>query len=151
MSQFEKTLEAVVALAFFIPAIMDMGGNVGTQSATIFVRGLVLGHIDLNRFMQYLFKEIKVGISLGLISGLLVGIIAFVWQGSFELSLVVSLSMFFTIILATSIGYIVPFLVLKMGLDPAAGSDPLITTIKDVTGLIIYFGLASFFLSALLT
>ena len=150
IGQFETTLESIVALAFFVPVIMDMGGNVGTQSSTIFVRGLVLGHIELPHFARYLLKEIQVGMALGAISSLLVGAIAYLWQGIYALSLVVGISMFLTVTLATTIGYLIPFLVFKMGFDPAAGSDPLITTIKDVTGLVIYFSLANILLAALL-
>ncbi len=139
---FEEVLETIVALAFFIPVIMDMGGNVGTQSSTIFVRGFALGHVDRDRFFPYLFGELKVGLSLGAISGFLVALMAYVWQRNVVLALIVSASMAFTVVLATLIGFAIPWGLAKMNWDPAAGSDPLITTIKDVTGLMIYFSLA---------
>ncbi len=139
---FEEILETIVALAFFIPVIMDMGGNVGTQSSTIFVRGFALGHVDRDRFFPYLFGELKVGLSLGAISGFLVALMAYMWQRNVVLALIVSASMAFTVVLATVIGFAIPWGLAKMNWDPAAGSDPLITTIKDVTGLMIYFSLA---------
>lgn len=139
---FEKVLETVVALAFFIPVIMDMGGNVGTQSSTIFVRGFALGHVDRERFFPYFFSELRVGLSLGAISGFLVALMAYAWQRNAALSLVVSISMALTVLLATIVGFAIPWVLAKLNWDPAAGSDPLITTIKDVTGLLIYFSLA---------
>lgn len=142
IGSFEETLETVVALAFFIPVIMDMGGNVGTQSSTIFVRGFALGHVDRSRFIPYLVAELKVGVTLGAVSGVLVGLMAHAWQDSPALGVVVGVSMMFTVLLATVIGFAIPWALVRLDWDPAAGSDPLITTVKDVTGLLIYFAMA---------
>jgi len=139
----------VVFLAFFIPVIMDMGGNVGTQSSTIFTRGLLLGHINMNQFFHQMWRETKVGASMGFMLGILGGIFAVIWQGFIEIGYVVGLSLFFTITLATIVGFVVPYTLTKLGLDQAAGADPIITTIKDMTGLVIYFATASFFLGHL--
>lgn len=147
---FEESLEAVVILAFFIPVIMDMGGNVGTQSSTIFTRGLILGHINLDQFFTQLLRETRVGMTIGSLLGIAAGAFAWYWQGMIELGIVVLLSLFFTITLATVVGFVVPFTLTKIGLDQAAGADPIITTIKDLSGLAIYFSIASFFLSHLL-
>lgn len=143
---FEHTLETVVALAFFIPVIMDMGGNVGTQSSTIFARAIALGQIKLDSFWKYLLREALVGLALGLLIGLGGGIFAWVWQGDINMGLVVGLSLIFTMVLASILGFLIPRLVLAMGFDQAAGSVPIITSIKDMSGILIYFLLANFFL-----
>ncbi|MEJ6952265.1 magnesium transporter [Natronospora cellulosivora (SeqCode)] len=147
ISGFEDTLESVVVLAFFIPVIMDMGGNVGTQSSTIFVRGVVLGQININKFYKHFKREVFIGILIGLSSGLLIGLSSFLWQGSFALGIITGISMFLTVLLASAIGFLIPWILIKMGLDSAAASDPLITTVKDITSLIIYFGIANFFIN----
>jgi len=147
---YEETLEAIAAVAIFIPVIMDMGGNIGTQSSTIFTRAFVLGHINLKRFGGHLFKEVKIGLSIGAIMGVAAGIIASFWQQSPDFGWAVGLSLALTMTLATTLGFLVPFILVKLGFDQAAGSDPFITTIKDVTGLFIYFTSVSIFLSHML-
>ncbi|WP_353893876.1 magnesium transporter [Proteinivorax hydrogeniformans] len=147
---FEEALEAVAAVAIFIPVIMDMGGNAGTQSSTIFARGLILGHINTKKFMNHLGKEVIVGLSMGAIVGVATGIIASVWQGIPELGMAVGLALGLTMTLATTLGFFIPYTLFKLGIDQAAGSDPIITTIKDISGLLIYFVLVSQFLGYLL-
>lgn len=147
---FEQMLEAIVVLAIFIPVIMDMGGNVGAQSSTIFVRGIATGEIEAEEVWHYFFKEFRVGLVMGAICGLLVSIATLLWQGNPYLGLVVGISMFFTVSLATVIGTLVPLLCHKVGIDPAITSGPFVTTIKDVTGLLIYFGMATIFFRFLL-
>ncbi|ADU31740.1 magnesium transporter [Evansella cellulosilytica] len=147
---FEEALEAIVILAIFIPVIMDMGGNAGTQSSSIFTRAFVLGQITFDTWKKHLVKEIKVGLSMGAALGVAACAIATMWQGIFELGVVVGLSLFFTVTIATTLGFLIPYILLKLGFDQAAGSDPFITTIKDVTGLLIYFGLASVLLAHLM-
>ncbi len=143
---FEQTLETVVALAFFIPVIMDMGGNVGTQSSTIFARAIALGQIKLDSFWTYLLREAFVGLALGLLIGIGGGLFAWFWQGDPNIGIVVGLSLIFTMVLASILGFLIPRLVLAMGFDQAAGSVPIITSIKDMSGILIYFLLANFFL-----
>jgi magnesium transporter len=142
---FEGTFITVTSVAVFIPVIMDMGGNVGTQSSTIFNRALILGQINLQRFWKHIFREMKVGFFLGIVMGLAAGIMAAFWQHIPMLGLVVGLALVLTITLATMLGFFIPYLLMKMGLDQAAGADPIITTIKDVTGLLIYFLLVRLF------
>ncbi len=150
IDSFEASLQAVTALAVFIPVIMDMGGNIGTQSSTIFTRALVLGQIDTKRFLKHLAREIWVGASMGLLLGIIVFAITSFWQGIAQLGLVVSLALFLTLTLATGLGFIVPYVLYKFGMDQAAGSVPFITTIKDISGLLIYFVLANQFLGYLM-
>ena len=147
---FEASLEAVAAIAVFIPVVMDMGGNVGTQSSTIFSRALVLGQINIRYFMRHLFKEISVGITMGAILGTISGLVAHLWQGMAGFGIAVALSIVFTVTLASSLGFIIPYILFKLDFDQAAGADPIITTIKDITGLFIYFYLVNFFLGHLM-
>ena len=142
---FEGTFITVTSVAVFIPVIMDMGGNVGTQSSTIFNRALILGQINLHRFWKHILREMKVGFFLGIVMGISAGLMAAFWQKIPMLGLVVGLALVLTITLATMLGFFIPYVLMKMGLDQAAGADPIITTIKDVTGLLIYFLLVRLF------
>ncbi len=150
----EETLDGVVALAFFVPVIMDMGGNVGTQASTIFVRGLALGQIDDRNAMRHFAREGLIGLLIGLIIGAIGAGAAYVWQMNepyaTELAIVVFVGLVAVCVVASVVGYVIPWLMNKLGFDPAAASDPLITTVKDVTALLIYFGLASVLLAELL-
>lgn len=146
---FESTLEAIVMLAVFIPVLMDMGGNVGTQSSTIFVRGLATGEIERSELWPYFFREIRIGVVMGFLCGILISIAAFFWQGNVYLGLVVGISMLATISVASLIGTLVPMICSMINIDPAITAGPFVTTIKDVTGLLIYFTVASVFLEYL--
>jgi len=144
---FEEILEEITVVAFFIPLIMDMGGNVGTQSSTVFARGVVLGHIDVKNFFKFLLKEIGVGLSMGILVGLTAGIMIFIWQNEVPmLGLVVGLSLISTMTLASLLGFLVPFVLIKFNVDQAAGSAPIITSIKDIAGILIYFMFVTIFL-----
>ncbi|AUX09214.1 magnesium transporter MgtE [Halalkaliarchaeum desulfuricum] len=140
---YEDTLEAVVILAFFIPVVMDMGGNVGTQSSTIFIRGVVLGHIDKSNVVRRITKETIVGAVIGVMVGAVAALVAFLWIGRADIAYVVFGSMLGTSVVAALVGFLIPWLVYLIGQDPAAASNPIVTTIKDVSGLLIYFGLAT--------
>jgi len=143
---FEAALESIAVVAIFIPLIMDMGGNVGTQSSTVFARGVVLGHINVKHFFKPFLKEIGVGFSMGLLIGTAAGFITAIWQGLPLLGLAVGLSLVATMTLAALLGYLVPFVLIKFNVDQAAGSAPIITSIKDIAGLLIYFVFVSIFL-----
>ncbi|HQE98704.1 MAG TPA: magnesium transporter [Anaerolineae bacterium] len=143
---FEDTLHGIPMLAMFIPVVMDMGGNAGTQSTTIFARALALGHINMRHFGAHLLREIGVGVTMGAAVGVLAGLIGAIWQGMPALGWVIGLALTATLTLATTLGFLIPYLLTRIGLDPAAGADPIITTIKDITGLLIYFALAYYLL-----
>ena len=147
---FENALNSIAVVAIFIPLIMDMGGNVGTQSSTVFVRGVALGDIDIKHFLKHFLKEIGVGLSMGTMIGTTAGVIAAVWQGMPMLGLAVGLSLVVTMTLAATLGFLVPFILIKLKVDQAAGSAPIITSIKDISGLVIYFVLVRLFLSHLM-
>jgi len=147
---FEETLESVAIVAMFIPVIMDMGGTIGTQSSTIFTRGLILGHIQEKAIWNHIAKEVLVGMTLGIISGFAVGFAAYLWQGMPELGWALGLALAITMTLAAFLGFVIPYILIKFKLDQATGTGPLITSIKDITGLTIYFLLASYFLGHLM-
>ncbi len=147
IDRFEELLSAIIVAAVFIPVIMDMGGNVGTQSTTIFARGLALGHIKLERIYKHIGREMAIGALIGLILGVLAGTGAYFWQGLPndlpQIGLAVGLSLMIVLPLASFLGFFIPYLLLKMGWDHAPGADPFITTIKDFVGLTLYFTLVS--------
>jgi magnesium transporter len=149
VSSFEAALSQVLALAFFLPMIMDMSGNVGTQSTTIFTRSLVLGHIRPNEFMKTFLNESGRGFIIGGIIGLITAVIATIWQG-FRLGLVVGLSLWIALTLAAALGFLVPWAMNKLNLDQAAGAGPILTTILDIVALLIYFYLAVLFMNLII-
>ncbi len=142
IENYEQTLQSVVILAFFIPLIMDMGGNVGTQSSTILVRGLTLGQIHDENYLCFVAREGLTGLIIGLIVGSISGLAAYLWQGDQLVALVITVSMTLTCFTASMIGYIIPLIAEKLGRDPATVSDPMVTTVKDITALLIYFTVA---------
>ena len=152
MGFFEDILESIVMVAFFIPLIMDVGGSVGNQSTTIFVRGVALGQVDTKRFAKHLGREVGMGLSIGAVVGVLAGTVAAIW-GHFSsdmaiLGLAVGLALMITSTIAALIGFLVPFILVKLKLDQAAGAAPIITVIKDMTGILIYFLFVFIFMNA---
>ncbi|KMY55217.1 magnesium transporter [Bacillus sp. FJAT-27231] len=150
IARFEDTLEKVVALAFFMPLIAGMTGNTGTQSLAVVVRGLAEQEINPKVVTRLIFREFRVSLIIGVTCGLLISLIAFIWQGNMHLGIVVGSSLLLTLILGTLAGTIVPLVLYKFNLDPAVASGPLITTINDIFSLVVYFSIASFFLSRLI-
>ena len=150
IDSFESTLEAIVGVAVFIPMVMGMGGNIGTQSSTIFIRGFVLGHIKINDFAKPFLKNIGVGLCIGTLVGVLAGVVAWLWQGMPNnipaLGFAVGVAMVISMTTASLLGYLVPYVLIKMNLDQAAGSAPIITTLKDIVALTIYFVCVTLFL-----
>ena len=149
ISRFEDTLNQVVALAFFMPLIAGMTGNTGTQSLAVVVRGLAENDINLKTVLNLIFREFRVGLMIGMTCGILISIIAFIWQGNMYLGFVVGGSLLMTLILGTLAGTVIPLILYKCKLDPAVASGPLITTVNDIFSLITYFSIATAFLSKL--
>ncbi|MEH7109379.1 magnesium transporter [Bacillus sp. JJ1764] len=150
ISSFEETLQKVVALAFFMPMIAGMTGNTGTQSLAVVVRGLISHDIDKKVIIRLILRELGVGISIGLTCSLLIAIIAYIWQGNLILGFVVGCSLFFTLIIGTLAGTIIPLMLFRLRIDPAVASGPLITTLNDIFSLLTYFGIATAFLKHLM-
>jgi len=146
---FKLTLKEIIALISFIPVITGMGGNVGGQSATIMVRGFATGRIDFSTLRQVFFKEVRVGLIMGSVCGLTVGVVAWGWHGNPYLGMVVGLAMVIAMAVASTMGVIAPAAFKKLGIDPAIASTPFVQTANDITGILIYFGMATIFLSYL--
>ncbi len=150
IERFEETLETVVALAFFMPMIAGMTGNTGTQSLAVVVRGLVSEELTMKKAWKLLLRELVVGIIIGITCAVVIAGIAYVWRGSLVLGLVVGASLLATLIIGTLAGTIIPLILYKFKADPAIASGPLITTINDILSLLIYFGIATAFISHLM-
>lgn len=144
---FEDVLQSVVILASFIPMLMDTGGNSGSQSSTLIIRGLALGEITTKDIFKVIFKEFKVSIVVASILSVVNFLrLYFLTSSGFMVSLTVCASLFFTVVLAKVVGGILPIISKKLNLDPAIMASPLITTIVDVFALIVYFAFAKLLL-----
>jgi magnesium transporter len=146
---FEHLLESIIALAAFIPVIIGMGGNIGTQSSTIIVRGIATGRIEIGSELKVMWKEVRVGIILGALYGLLLGAFAkfrFI-DADPMLGVVVGLSIGCSMLLAVAVGTFVPMFLRKVDVDPAIASGPFVTTSIDILGVLFYFVIAEYFLS----
>lgn len=147
---FEPTLSKIVALAAFIPVVLGMGGNAGVQTLTVVVRGLAIGQIDVNELGRVVFREVRVGIILGLTYGVLLAIFSLLrFRGSEhipELGLVVGLGICGSMFIATLIGASVPLLLKRLGVDPAVSTGPFVTTAIDILGVGWYFIMATILL-----
>lgn len=141
MAIYEETIAAVVTLVFFLPLLIDSGGNAGSQSATLVVRALATGDIRPSDWLRMLRRELLVSASLGGTMAATVFLLGW-WRGGWQIGAVVSLAMFCIIMVGSVIGLLLPFLLSKLRLDPAAASAPLITSIADISGVLIYFSIA---------
>ncbi|AOT71686.1 magnesium transporter [Geosporobacter ferrireducens] len=145
--RFEDVLSSVVVLAAFIPMLMDTGGNAGSQSSTLVIRGLALGDIKLEDTLKVLWKELRVstivGIALAVINFLR---IYYIEKVGMQIAVTVCVTMFVTVVLAKLVGGSLPIAARRMKLDPAIMASPLITTIVDAVALIVYFSMAAWIL-----
>jgi len=146
---FKITIRDILAIVTFIPVITAMGGNLGTQSASIVVRGFATGRIDFKSLKRVILKEIKVGILMGFICGSVVGVFAYLWHGIFYLGVVVAVAMVSAMTVASLVGTLAPAVFKSLRIDPAVSSGPFVTTANDITGILIYLGTATFFLKYL--
>jgi magnesium transporter len=144
MKNFSDTLEALILLGMFIPMLMDTGGNAGSQSSTLIIRGLATGDIKLSDAFRVLKKEFLISLICGVILSAVnfARIIIFEPQVPLLIALTVSVTLISTVIMAKVIGGLLPIAAKKMKLDPAIMAGPLITTIVDALSLIIYFNIA---------
>lgn len=144
IAYFEDTLEAMIALAFFLPLLIDSGGNAGSQSATLMVRALAIGDVRLRDWFGMVGKELFVAALLGATMAL--GVVAIASFRAPEIVPVVAASMMIVVLVGSTVGMSLPFLLTRFGLDPATASAPLITSIADICGVLIYFGIATWYL-----
>lgn len=146
MGYFQVTLQTSIILAFFIPLMMGMTGNVAIQAATIVVRGISTGKIQVKQIGWVLWKELKVGFLLGVIYGSILGSFASIQYGHSyaNLGVVVGGSLLISMMLSTLIGSLLPIVFERFNIDPALSTGPFITTVVDVGGILIYLSLATF-------
>lgn len=149
ISRFEATLEKVAILGAFIPLIAGMAGNTGTQALAVAVRGLATGELEKENKFKLILREMGTGLITGSICGVLIVLTIFIWKGNLFLGILVGISIFCTLIVATLAGALIPLLMHKFKIDPAVASGPFITTINDIISVLIYFSVATTFLSYL--
>lgn len=150
VSLFENTIAQIVALATFMPMVAGMGGNAGSQTLTLIIRGIAIGEISYENQAGILKKEIAIGIINGLCLGLVVGVLGYFWVGSLAFGFVIGTAMLLNLIVATISGYLVPILLKKVGIDPALASAVFVTTVTDVLGFFFFLGLATVMLQYLI-
>jgi magnesium transporter len=143
VSRFEGTIQRWSALAVFMPIVAGMGGNAGTQTLTVFVRGLALGEVDWRSGQHPVLKQMLVGFANGTAIGLLTVLIVGSWTGDWVLAVILFAAMVFNMVVAGVAGGLVPLVLEKFGYDPAIGSSIFVTTFTDVAGFFAFLGLAT--------
>lgn len=143
---FEDVIAANVVLVFFLPLLIGSGGNAGSQSATLMVRALATGDVQPRDWGWLMVRELIVAGLLGLTMALAVSVLGF-WRGGYEIALVVGLTMQIIVVVGSLIGLSLPFVLHRINMDPATASAPLVTSIADACGVLVYFGMASYWLN----
>jgi magnesium transporter len=146
IAMHQDTLQAVIALAVFLPIISDMSGCSGNQAVAVSMRELSLELVSPREFLRVFFKESSVGLINGIVLGLLVGLIAWVWKGNAVLGAVVGSALALNTVVAVCVGGLVPLFLKAIRQDPALASGPILTTVTDMCGFLLILGLASMFL-----
>ena len=150
VGMFEGTISRIVALATFMPIVTGMGGNAGTQTLTIIVRGLALGELDFDNMKRVFFKEIGIGIVTGVVIGAIIAVLGYLWEGKIFFGIIIGVAMILNMIVATISGFVVPVVLKKLKVDPALASSIFVTTFTDVLGFLFFLGLATIFVEQLL-
>lgn len=146
ISHYEAYMKEFITLALFMPLVIASGGNCGSQSATLMVRAIATGDLDPGNWIKAIGKELVVGLLLGVAMALIAAGASQLYGGDRKITLIVGLSMLSIVLVANSFGALLPFLLSRLNVDPATASSPLITSLMDVLGLIIYFSIAVFIL-----
>ena len=146
ISAYEQTLAAVIAIAVFLPMVSDMSGCSGNQAVGVSMRELALGLARPADVFHVWRKELSVGLVNGIVLGIMIGIVAWIWKGSPYLGLVIGLALAANTVIAVSIGGTVPLLLKRFGVDPAVASGPLLTTVTDMAGFFLVLSLATLFM-----
>ena len=142
-NSFHGTIESVPTLAIFMPLLGGLGGNVGTQSSAMIVRGLAIGQVDALKPTLYILNQCLTGLIIGAIFGITVGGLVFLWKANPWFGIILGTGLFANITIGATLGTLVPILLKRLNLDPAIASGPFISTAVDITGLSIYFGFAT--------
>jgi magnesium transporter len=141
---FEDTIAAAVALVFFLPVLIGSGGNAGSQSATLMIRAIAIGDVRMADWFRLLGKELAVAIALG--GTMALGVSAIAFFRAPEVMVVVAITMITIVLVGSLLGMSLPFVFTRFGWDPATASAPLITSLADISGVIIYFSIATWYL-----
>lgn len=145
IKNYSHMIETLIILTCFIPMLMDTGGNAGSQSLTMVVRGLATGEVKINQLWKVLRKEILAGISVGVLIGIVGTIAVYLLYGfNFKLGILVGVSLLTVITISTVTGALLPLLCQRIGLDPAISASPFITTVVDATTIVVYFEIARY-------
>jgi magnesium transporter len=147
---FDGLIHTIPIIAIFMPLLAGLGGNIGTQSITLMVRGLSTGQVTLSSAFHHIVREMFVGLFIGAFFGLMVMLVTTGWQHNIQLGMVVGLAMMTNMTLATMIGTLTPFVLKTLKIDPAIASGPMIATTIDVMGLSVYFTLVTIFLTRII-
>ena len=147
IAYYEDTILAYVSLVFFLPLLIDSSGNAGSQSATLMVRALATGDVALQDWGNLILRELAVAATLGGTMALVVLPLG-AWRGGTDIAMVVGLTMFIVVIIGSLVGMSLPFLLSRLRLDPATASGPLVTTISDGVGVLVYFAIATAILTS---
>ncbi len=142
-----SSLTSAIALTFFIPLLIGTGGNTGNQSATLIIRALATGDIHADQWMTAFMREVGIGILLGTTMGVASWMLGFLKGGS-QIAIIVSAAMISIVIISSILGFALPLVLSRFGVDPAIASNPLIASVMDILGLLIYFSIASFIIDA---
>jgi magnesium transporter len=138
---YETTLEQIIALTFFMPMIMAMGGNGGIQSSIIVIRGLATGEISLDSTRRRFFRELRVSLFIGFIFGVIMTLVVGLWLKNLLMGAVIGFVLNIVILQASMVGGLIPFILKRANIDPALASGPFITTFNDILGLLIYLAI----------
>ena len=149
-NHFTGTVDALPIVAVFMPLLAGLGGNIGTQSITLMVRGLSTGQITVKSQFRQILRESAVGLVIGAFFGLMVSIVTMGWQHNIAFGIIVGIAMALNMTIATIIGAMTPFILKRLKIDPAVASGPVIATSIDVVGLFVYFSLVTFYLVKIL-
>jgi magnesium transporter len=146
---FEPTIDKLAAVAIFMPVVAGMGGNAGTQTLTVIVRGIALGELTWSNSRKALMKEATVGLGNGVVLGIIAALVAWVWRGNVTLGVVLGAAMIINMFVAATAGTLVPLGLRAANVDPALASSVFITTLTDIAGFFAYLGLATIFIQHL--
>lgn len=146
INRFEASLSKLVYLSAFIPVIMGMGGNIGMQSSTIVVRGLATGRLNIRDIWTVVFKEIAIGLLLGLLYGFFIGAVAQFSYSTLTVAVAVGLALVCSMVVAALVGSLIPMLFARINIDPAVAAGPIVTSAMDIISIFFYFQIATILL-----
>ncbi len=149
LSHFGASLQTMVALSFYIPMIMALGGNTGIQTSSVVVRGLATGELGFFQLGRHMLRELGTALLTGAAMAVAISLLATLIHHNPQLSLLLGVAMLLVILMAAMVGAGVPLLLHRLGVDPAVATGPFITTFNDVFGLLVYLGLATVFLRSI--